>query len=127
MNSMVVTKFGDVNSDPNKPQGLFGFAINDYLGERGIKLNDVADKQVMGFILDEQDDPEAISNFIGRMIGSLPLLEMIVIDFHLISKEAHDLIMETVNEKMISEYKYEELKNVYEDRYVYIRKQDNNG
>lgn len=125
MYSITIKKMGEVSVDtnPDEYRGLFGFAMEDYLVAKGVEKCDVADKVILGFVLDPEEKPDAVLHNVKEIATHGLDPEMIVIGFNLISDEDFlKEVMKVLDEGFLTPYGYEELKDVYSERYVFVKK-----
>lgn len=103
--------------------GLFGFAVADYLGERNISINQVSDKFILGFVLDPEESPNTVMDSLYWMVSGGFEPEIIVVGFNLmIDNDRLNAVMDCLKETVFDPFGYEELKGVYSERYVFVKK-----
>jgi len=99
----------------------FGFAIEDYKAEYNMTDDDIVNKNIFGFILEPSDSSDELAGLIK--IIDKRIIDMIIIDFHLLSITSPmmdcDDVENCFEENMPD---YVELKDVYEDRFVFVKR-----
>lgn len=99
----------------DKEQKPFAFAIEDYEAVKG----ETFEGEILGFALDKSDTYDDVISIAEKLISKKQKQNMVIIGYERSDEETIKNIADNFCDYFT---KFEELKNVYENRIVYIRK-----
>lgn len=122
MDSIVFKKFGDTKAIGEGRFPIFGFAVADYLAEQNLThddLEDMASDYIFGAVLEHGDINEGFYALMNKLLddGAGALVSMFVFDYG--NTTTKDI--EALTNFFENTAGMRELKDVYEDRIVFVR------